>query len=177
MTDLDQLITARHPCLAVATFEEEYVLGLLREIAVERGWELWLWSITQGVRDGLIADIPAIPDTDHPAAALYHVGRQQQAVHKPALFVMVDLADHLKDGRTLRLLREAIDRVAKSPGGLGIIRIEVSDDPAAQVERSVPPAEARPPEDDLRAVPRMGLREPARRVGERGCGDDGASVG
>src|SRR5437762_9793426 len=124
MSDLDQLnqlITARHPCLAVSTFEEEYVLGLLREVAVERGWELWLWSITQGVHDGLVADTPAIPDTDHPAAALYHVGRQQQAVHKQALFVMVDLADHLKDGRTLRLLREAIDRLAKNNSTLVLI--------------------------------------------------------
>src|SRR4051812_23535689 len=119
MTDLehiDQLITARHPCLAVSTFEEEYVLGLLRHVAVERGWDLWLWTITEGVRDGLLSDSPPVPDTDHPAAALYHFGRQQRAVHKPALFVTVDLADHLKDGRTLRLLREAIDRIARTEG-------------------------------------------------------------
>src|SRR5687767_7141340 len=114
MTDLEhinQLITARHPCLAVATFEEDYVLGLLRQVAVDRGWDLWLWSITHGVRDGLLANSPPIPDTDHPAAVLYHFGRTHQP-HKPGLYVTVDLADHLKDGRTLRLLREAVDRLA-----------------------------------------------------------------
>ena len=116
MTDLEhisQLITARHPCLAVATFEEDYILGLLRVAAVERGLELWLWSISRGVRDGLIADSTPLPDTDHPAAALYHFGQFADQPHKQVLFATVDLAEHLKDGRTLRLLREAIDRMAR----------------------------------------------------------------
>src|SRR5215213_2376156 len=119
MTDLEQinqLITARHPCLAITTFEEDYVLGLLRQAAVERGLELWLWSITRGVRDGLLADSRAVPETDHPAAALFHMGQFADQPHKQVLFVTVDLADHLKDGRTLRLLREALDRMAQIGG-------------------------------------------------------------
>src|SRR5678815_4644558 len=124
MTDLEQLnqlITARHPCLAVATFEEEYVLGLLRQIAVERQWDLWLWSVTHGVRDGLLANSRSVPDTDHPAAALYHFAQKQRETRKAAMFVTVDLADHLKDGRTLRLLREAIDEIAKADGTLVLV--------------------------------------------------------
>ena len=124
MTDLEQLnqlITARHPCLAVATFEEEYVLGLLRQVAVERGWDLLLWSVTHGVRDGLLANSRSVPDTDHPAAALYHFAQKQRETRKAALFVTVDLADHLKDGRTLRLLREAIDEIAKADGTLVLV--------------------------------------------------------
>jgi len=124
MTDLEQLnqlITARHPCLAVATFEEEYVLGLLRQVAVERGWDLLLWSVTHGVRDGLLANSRSVPDTDHPAAALYHFAQKQRETRKAALFVTVDLADHLKDGRTLRLLREAIDEIAKADGTLALV--------------------------------------------------------
>ena len=115
MTDaeqINQLISARHPCVAVATFEEDYVLGLLRQAAVERGCDLWHWSITRGVRDGLIAGSPAVRDTDHPAAALYHFGQFADQPHKQGLYVTVDLADHLKDGRTLRLLREAVERLA-----------------------------------------------------------------
>jgi SpoVK/Ycf46/Vps4 family AAA+-type ATPase len=115
MTDLDQinqLITARHPCLAVATFEEDYVLGLLREIAGQRGWDLWLWSVTRGVSDGLLADSPPILNTEHPAAALYHLAQRRPG--KPEVCVMVDLGDHLKDGRTLRLLREAVERMERT---------------------------------------------------------------
>src|SRR5687768_8317103 len=124
MTDLqhiDQLITARHPCLAIASFEEDYVLGLLRQVAVERGWDLWMWSVTRGLRDGLIAGTPPVPDTDHPAAALYHIAHGRNQPHKPALYVTVDLADHLKDGRTLRLLREAVDRMAETGGTLAMV--------------------------------------------------------
>ena len=124
MTDLqhiDQLITARHPCLAISSFEEDYVLGLLRQVAVDRGWDLWLWSITRGLRDGLIAGTPPIPDTDHPAAALYHVAHARNQPYKPALYVTVDLADHLKDGRTLRLLREAVERLGEAGSTLAMV--------------------------------------------------------
>jgi ATP-dependent 26S proteasome regulatory subunit len=122
MTDLeqiDQLLTARHPCLAVSTFEEDYVLGLLREAAVERGWDLWLWSVTRGLSDGLLADSPPVLNSEHPAAALYHVANQQP--HKAAVYAFVDLADHLKDGRTLRLLREAVERLGRTGGTLALI--------------------------------------------------------
>ena len=48
--ELDRLITARHACIAISTPEEEYVLTMVRELAVERGQELWVWSVTQGLR-------------------------------------------------------------------------------------------------------------------------------
>jgi AAA+ superfamily predicted ATPase len=122
MTDLEhvnQLLTARHPCVAVSTFEEDYVLGLLRQAAVERGLELWLWSVSRGLSDGLLADSPPVLNTEHPAAALYHVARQQS--FRPALYVTVDLADHLKDGRTLRLLREVVEQMERTGSTLFMI--------------------------------------------------------
>jgi len=122
MTDLEHindLLTSHHPCIAVATFEEDYVLGVLRQAAVDRGWDLWLWSITRGVSDGMLADSPPVLNTEHPAAALYHFARQQP--HRPAMYVMTDLADHLKDGRTLRLLREAVERVERTGGTLALV--------------------------------------------------------
>ena len=121
---ISRLITARHPCLAIATFEEDYALGLLRMIAVERGWDLWLWSVTRGVSDGLIADSPPVASSEHPAAALYHFARQQP--HKQAIFVTVDLADHLKDGRTLRLLRESAERFERT--GSTLVMIDHQDE-------------------------------------------------
>ena len=164
MTDFDhfnQLITARHSCIAVSTFEEDYVLGLLRQLAVERGWEIWLWSVTTGVRDGLIADSPPVLNTDHPAGALYHFSRNTP--HKPGLYVMTDLADHLKDGRTLRLLREAIDRLAHVGGTMVLIDHQEELPPviaslATRVEISFPE------EQELEAI----LRETLRRANQEG---------
>jgi len=71
------------------------------------------------VSDGMLADSPPVLNTEHPAAALYHFARQQP--HRPAMYVMTDLADHLKDGRTLRLLREAVERVERTGGTLALV--------------------------------------------------------
>src|SRR5437763_3367477 len=107
---LEQLLISRHPCVAVSTFEEEYVLGLLREIAVEREWDLWLWSVTHGLRDGLLSGSPTVTDTENPAAALYYLARECRSKR---IHVMVDLAGHLKEERALRLLRETIARMGE----------------------------------------------------------------
>src|SRR5689334_20976857 len=107
MTDresLQQLLKAHHPCIHIVTQEEDYALRLLTEIAVENQLDLWTWSITRGVRDGLVMDSVSVADTEHPAAALYSFC---QSPHRRAVRVMLDLSGHLKDERTLRLLREA----------------------------------------------------------------------
>src|SRR5687768_1550613 len=100
----EQLVRARHPCVSIVTFEEDYALGVVRHAAVENGWDCSVWTVTNGLRDGLVEGTVRVPDTDHPAAALYHLCRQARA--RQALFVMLDLAGHLKDERTLRTLRE-----------------------------------------------------------------------
>jgi hypothetical protein len=111
MTDherLQQLIIARHSCVAVSTNDEPYMLSLLRQIASERGVELWVWSVTLGWRDGLTADTPPIPETDHPAAAMYYVANLPP---KARIYVTLDLAGHLKDERTMRATREALQKI------------------------------------------------------------------
>ncbi len=126
MTDrdrLEELIVARHPCVWIQTNEEEYVLGMLREIAIELQRDLWLWTVSLGVRDGMLSGSPAVADTEHPAAALYYLSRTRQ---KPGLCVMIDLIGHLKDERTLRLLREAVQRLGES--GSQIILLDHRED-------------------------------------------------
>jgi ATP-dependent 26S proteasome regulatory subunit len=111
MTDqqrLNQLVVARHGCIAVATHEEPYILGVLRQLAAERGMEMWLWSVTLGWHDGLVADSPPVAETEHPAAAMYYVAHLPP---KSRLYVTLDLAGHLKDERTLRAMREAMQRI------------------------------------------------------------------
>lgn len=109
-----RLLQAWHPCITIATYEEDYALDTLREAARELRHDLLIWSVSGGLRDGLIAGDSPVADTEHPAAALYHL-----ANHRPlhrTVVVFLDLAGHLKDDRTLRLLRETIEKLAREDG-------------------------------------------------------------
>jgi ATP-dependent 26S proteasome regulatory subunit len=109
MTDraqLEQLILASHPCVIINTTEEDYILKLLCEIAIESTRDMSQWTITDGVRDSIVAESKPIPQTEHPAAALFHLAHD---ITSPVLCAMLDLPGHQKDERTLRLLRETIE--------------------------------------------------------------------
>jgi SpoVK/Ycf46/Vps4 family AAA+-type ATPase len=130
MTDRDrlqQLIAARHSCLTIATSDEEYVLMQLREIAIESGREIWQWTVTDGLRDALLAGERIIPETDHPAAALYHLTRNTTGSQ---FCVMLDLPGHLKDERTLRMLREAVEYFQRIGGTLVLLHVSGEIPPA-----------------------------------------------
>jgi SpoVK/Ycf46/Vps4 family AAA+-type ATPase len=109
MTDrarFEQLILADHACVTITTSDEAYVLGLLRQITMDAGREMWRWSITTGLGDAMVLGAPTIADTEHPAAALYYLSHK---ITRPILCVMLDLPGHLKDEKVLRLTRDTID--------------------------------------------------------------------
>ena len=109
---------ASHPCISIVTHEEAYALDLVRATATETGHRILIWSATRGVADGLFEDSQATPNTEHPAAALYHLAHQ---VEIPALCVTLDLADHLHDARTLRALRDVIHEFRENESCLVMI--------------------------------------------------------
>jgi len=113
----EQLIAARHPCIAIITYEEAYALNLVRRTAERLQRKLWVWSVIDGVHDGFRADGLPVADTEHPAAALYHFSLRENR----SICVMLDLVDHLKDSRTLRVLREVIGRFSENGGHLILI--------------------------------------------------------
>src|SRR5688500_14916264 len=120
---LQHLIVSRHPCIAIATHDEAYVLMLLRQIAVDRGTEMWVWSVTQGWREGLLANSPPVMETDHPAAAMFYLAHLPP---KERMYVTLDLAGHLKDERTMRAFREALQKVEAFGGNL--ILLDATED-------------------------------------------------
>src|ERR1051325_2232460 len=114
---LAQLLTARHPCVTILTFEESDALAATRGAAGKVGLDLLEWSVSTGLRDGLVAAAPVVPNTEHPAAALaYLCGRDERMI-----VAFCDLAAHLKDERVMRLLRDVIAHAARLGGNVVLI--------------------------------------------------------
>src|SRR5687768_15544027 len=108
--ELVRLLKAGHPCVSILTFEENDALVIARGAANDLGRELLEWSVIRGLRDGLVAAAPVVADTEHPAAALYFLS----TLTRQAIAVMLDLAAHLKEERTMRALRETVDAFSRN---------------------------------------------------------------
>ena len=67
MNDIDrlsQLVTAGYPCISIVTYEEQFALEIVRQASISLKRDLWLWSVGNGVRQGLMADGPIVADTE-----------------------------------------------------------------------------------------------------------------
>jgi hypothetical protein len=107
----EQVISSGCSCVSIVTYEEKYALELVREAARRLNRELWIWSVAEGVRDGLslLDSGPAIADTDRPEAGLANLAGSKEG----SICVTLDLAEHLRGGKTLRILRDLLDRFDK----------------------------------------------------------------
>ncbi len=153
---LHDLLRARHACVYLPTYEEEHALDIVRAVAADRKRHFLIWTVTRGIRDGMIEDEATIADTAHPAGAMTHL-----AIHPPAnsIIAMLDLAGHLEDERTLRCLRELIEKLAAVDSTLVLIEGGATDLPpvvramAARMDVSFPAAE------ELEDIVRRTVRE------------------
>ncbi len=157
-TDYDcftKLILARHPCVLIPTFEEAHALEVVRTVAGERQMHALMWTVTTGLQDAMVRDDAIIADTAHPAGALAHLCK-----HTPSrtLVIMLDLAGHLKDERTLRSLRELLSKLAAVESTLVLI------DPSDEIPSSIRAAATRmdlslPGTEELTQIVKSTLRE------------------
>ncbi len=117
----EQLVRAHHPCITIVTYEEEYALDIIKQAAKHLNRRLWVWSVIDGLRDGMRLDegLP-VSDTEHPAAGLYFLSQRENG----SLAVIRDIARHLSDARTLRLLRETIAKFRYAGGTLVLLDSE-----------------------------------------------------
>lgn len=149
----ERLLNGRHPCIIIVTPEETYALSVIREAILRSPLLCRTWKITGGLRDGLVSDQPPIPDTDHPAAALYYLIRQQEV----AVDIFLDLSTHLSDARTLRYLRDLIDQRNRHGGQL--VLIDHVDQFPDVIRREATPLEITLPDDDeINQIVRSTLR-------------------
>ncbi|MFA9478243.1 AAA family ATPase [Phycisphaerales bacterium AB-hyl4] len=152
---LGQLIQANHPCIVISTFEEDEAMTLVRQVGIDRGLDPWVWSHVRGVHHGLLGDNQDhVRDTEHPAAALYHL---QQKTGR-FMGVLLDVSEHLKDAKTLRLLRETIEKFLVDGNTLVLID-HASEWPAVVSAHATPFELALPGVTELEEVVRATLRE------------------
>ncbi len=150
---LEQLVRGLHPCVSIVTYEEAYALRLVHDTAMSVGCDLKVWSVIDGVRDGLFREAEPVKDTEHPAAGLYHMWRQDDA----GTCVTLDLADHLRDARTLRVLRDLVQAFAQDERCL--VMIDHTEALPAVVEACATRFELSLPEEkELEAILRETLR-------------------
>ena len=111
--ELDVLIRARYPLIAVSTFEELRFRQLILAVAQSerhRTKGLFWWSRTQGLRQlagpGAGPSERTVPDTDDPLSVLEHIGQAERG-----LYVLADYAPYLspfgqEEPQLVRRLRE-----------------------------------------------------------------------
>ncbi len=116
-----QLIESGHSCISIVTFEEHYALEIVRRTAEKLKRDMWVWSVAEGVRDGLQDGSPAIAKTDTPAAGLANLSQAKPG----SICVALDLAEHLTGGKALRLLRDTLDNFGNT--GITIVLIDYAD--------------------------------------------------
>jgi ATPase family associated with various cellular activities (AAA) len=110
------LLNAEYPCICINTTEEDEARKLAAAAFIDRAKPLFLWTASDGIRDGLIDGSRLVPDTEHPAAACAYLRTQTWIPGSGA--ILLDITAQLSDPRTLRELRDLIDAVAKARGHL-----------------------------------------------------------
>ncbi len=151
--ELERLIRLGHTCITIHTLEEEYALGLARDVAVSLNRPLWLWSVSGGVQDALLMDSRAKPSTDKPVDGLTCFAQLPQG----SICVTLDLAGHLRDDRTLRVLRNLL-RQFEANGSQLIMIDYLGELPQVVTEYATDIAISLPGEVELESIVRKTLR-------------------
>jgi hypothetical protein len=144
VTELDVLVRARYPLIAVETFEElrfRRVMGAMAGLERHRHKGLYWWSRTAGLRQlsgpGLGPSERAIPGTEDPVSVLEHVAEAEQG-----LFVLADYAPYLQpfgqdDPLLVRRLRELAWQIRARPVTVLLVGPTFPELPALEKEVKV----------------------------------------
>ena len=113
------------------TYEEDYALQIVRQAAAEHG--VGLVALDRHQRSARRHDRarPQLADSEHPAGALYHLCKAISARGSSSCSIW---RRNLKDERTLRMLREAIEAAARC--GNTIVLIDEHDEIPAVIAAS-----------------------------------------
>ena len=148
-----QFIESGIYCISIVTHEERYALEIIRKTAARLKRDMWIWTVAEGVRDGLLDGSPCIADTDSPAAGLTNLAKARPG----SLCVTLDLSEHLRGGKALRILRDLVDSFPKT--GITIILVDSNDNLPAVIKAYTRRFElSYPDEEELRQIVRATLQ-------------------
>ncbi len=121
---LDILTRAKYPLLYIISWEERRIEDMLRQVAVERRKQLYLWTLTDGiVHVDAIQGNGADPSTRNPLSALNYIGQSKES----AIFVLKDFhpfmdpqggSDHFV---VVRKMRDVLNQLKESRKTLVIL--------------------------------------------------------
>ncbi len=149
----EQLITGGYCCISIVTYEEQYALDMVRQVALSLNRDVWIWSVAGGVRDGLLGESLFIADTESPAAGLRNFTNAKEG----SICVTLDLAEYLKGGVALRILRDIIELFKEN--GSTLVMIDSSDKlPLVMGSYARPFEISFPDKDELKEIIRKTLQ-------------------
>lgn len=149
---LERLFAARTPLVTIRTYEEAHALEILREAALARGG-LAIWSVLDGVRDGLVAQSESLEGTTNAAAGLYCLRHQQTW----PVMCLIDVAAHLDEPAVLRSLRELIAHAGAQ--GETVVLLDHADRLPEAIEAHAVDFElSLPDEEELERIVRFTVR-------------------
>ncbi len=122
LTDRDELLkllSARHACVSIVTYEEDHALAVAREASIQGRRQFFVWDCVNGLRDGQLKDAVVINDTVPAAGALAWIEKYPRG---DVIFCFLDLAEHARKEPTFsRMLRDALNRLEEGGGTLLLI--------------------------------------------------------
>jgi AAA+ superfamily predicted ATPase len=118
---VERIINSSYNCISIVTLEEQYALDTVRQVATNLKRDMWIWSAAEGVKFSLVDDMPPIADTVSPENGLANLAGAKEG----SICVMLDLAEYLVSPKTLRMLRDVIEKFEKN--GNVLVLIDSSD--------------------------------------------------
>ncbi|HUP46240.1 MAG TPA: AAA family ATPase [Thermoanaerobaculia bacterium] len=106
--DLERLVQSFHSLIAVETVEEERIRSILMEVATRLRVPFYEWSINAGLSRR------SVPEVEGTRDAFPMLQRIEETHTGDAIYLLKDLAPHLGNANTARLLREIVTRIHSS---------------------------------------------------------------
>jgi hypothetical protein len=124
--ELEMLLASRFALIVIESREEARVLQLVREASLKagrgRGWGIFQWTVTEGLRRVDMDMGGAQKMLSEPAQLLRHM----KATAAPGIYVLLDFHPYLSDPVNVRMIKDIAQDYEKVPRTLVLMSHEVT---------------------------------------------------
>ncbi len=151
--EFEKVLSDSDKCVRIVTLEEDYALEVVQEAAMNLSKQSFVWTLASGVREGLLESEIAEPAAQSPVEAISYMLKRPYG----SVCVFLDLAEHIKNGVALRLIRDSISTMKKND--ITFVLIDNTDNlPAAIKSNSRLFEMSLPDADEIGAIVKNTLR-------------------